>query len=672
MPLPRRVLRSLCALLLPPLFGLTLACSPEGKLDPLDEELPPLDIPAGCNPLASEHDCLLPYPSDFFLVSDPAMPSGKRVQLTEAARPRTRKGEPFDFLQTHAADGFSQHQPIVAYFSRGVSTDGVVFHTDDAQRSLKPDSKVLLIEAASGQPVPVWAELDLNSTEPAEQALIIRPFVRLSNGKRYIVVLQGLSEATREGKAGPLLTAPAGFGRIRDRRAGSDPTLGPIARRYESDVFPVLERLGVDRSKLQLVWDFTTGSEEMNTRDLLALRADLLPKLQAKPPTVTITSLLEYTKMVNENIWLRIEGTIRVPLYLKSTELGAPLHRDASGKVAQNGEAEVPFTLQIPHSANPADAAFEPARILQYGHGFFGLREEINYGYMRGYSNEQRYITVAVDWWGMSEPDLNQVFGDALSKPGTAFDFVDRLHQAMANMIALSYAVKGSFTQLPELMRFGKLLYDPAKLYYYGISQGAIFGVTMLSMNPVLDRAALSVGGGPYSLMMSRSASYQDLYSLLTGLLPGPVAVTKFLMLSQSTWDRVDPMTYAPHLLQAPYPGSPADRHVLMQIGIGDHSVNNLASHLVARAVGVPLLDPAPQPIYGLQKASGPVDDALVVVDYKLAKLPGVECRIPTEEDENEVHESVRRSPKIKQQLDQFFRPGGMIQNFCSGACDPD
>ncbi|MFO0572749.1 MAG: hypothetical protein U1A78_02025 [Polyangia bacterium] len=652
-------------------------CSPD-EVVPDDPDatdrtpLPPLAIPAGCNPIASEHDCLLPYPSDFFLVADAKMPSGRRVQLTEAARPRTRKGEPYDFTLTHPVDGFSHHQPIVAYFTKGVSTAGVPFHTDDPAKSLLPTSKVLLLDAETGQPVPAWAEVDMNTTEPSEQALIVRSLVRLKNARRYIVALQGLNEPSRDGSAGAVLPAPAGFARIRDKRTGGDPVLEPLAARYEREIFPALARLGVERSRLQLVWDFTTSSEDVNTRDLLDLRADLLPKLEAKPPAVHISSLIEYTKAVNDSVWLRIEGTIRVPLYLESTAVGAPLHRDASGRVAQNGEAEVPFLLQVPHSANPESAAFEPARILEYGHGFFGLREEINYGFMRGYANEQRYITAAVDWWGMSEPDLDQVLADSLQKPGTAFDFVDRLQQAMANMIALSYAIKGPLTQQPELMRFGKLLYDPAKLYYYGISQGAIFGVTMLSVNPLLDRAALGVGGGPYSLMMSRSASYAELYTLLTAILPNPLAVTKFITLSQSTWDRVDPMTYAPRLLHDSYPKSPANRHVLMQIGIGDHSVNNLASHLVARAVGIPLLDPAPQPIWGLDKAAPPTDDALVVVDFNLTTLPGVYNRIPTKDETNNVHEGVRRSAKIKQQLDLFFQPSGTIQNTCSGACNPD
>ncbi len=635
---------------------------------PINDGPLPFAVPGGCNPLAHEHDCLLPYPSDFFLQPDPALPAGKRVVIPDRAALRTRRDAVVDFTATHPVDGFSHHQPILVRFAQGVRLDGVVFHADDPQRSLSPDSKVILLDAETGQAVPVWAELDMNTTEPSEQAFIIRSFVRLQNSRRYIVALQGLLAPD-----GSVLPAPNGFARIRDGKALAPPDFVALAARYDREIFPALSRFGVQRSRLQLAWDFTTSSEAVNTRDMEAIRADVLPKLQAKAPAVSIVSVTENDPTKNPNIWLRVEGTLRVPLYLDSAEVGAKLHRDAMGRVTQNGETEVPFTLQVPHSAKPADMNFEPARILEYGHGFFGLREEINYSFMRGYTNEGRYVAVAVDWWGMSEPDLDRVVVDAAAKPGTAFDFVDRLHQAMVNMTALSYAVKGSLPLVPELRRFGKPLFDPDRLYYYGISQGSIFGVTMLSQNPLLDRAVLGVGGGPYSLMMSRSASYEMLFGILTTQLPDPLSVMKFMSMSQSTWDRMDPMTYAPRLLQRPYAGSPANRHILMQIGIGDHSVNNLASHLVARAVGVPLFDPSPKPIWGLPTVSAPADDALVVVDFKLdpAKEPGVLCRVPTQADKNNVHEGVRRHPKIKQQIDLFFSDKGQIENTCAGPCIP-
>ena len=110
-----------------------------------------------------------------------------------------------------------------------------------------------------------------------------------------------------------------------------------------------------------------------------------------------------------------------------------------------------------------------------------------------------------------------------------------------------------------------------------------------------------------------------------------------------------------------------------MQIGVGDHSVNNLASHVMARAIGVPLFNPSPQPVWGLSSVNAPADDGLVLVDFKLdpAKIPGIYRRLPTENEKNDVHEGVRRHPKIKQQIDQFFQPGGLIQNTCAGPACP-
>jgi len=655
-------------LLLSAFLGLTsIGCS-----DGTSQSLAPLAIPDGCNPIAFDHDCLLPFPSDYFLVDDAAMPSGKRVAFTEAALPKTANEVSFDVTADNPIDGFSTHQPIMAFFSSGVTAEGVLFHTDDPAKTLLPDSKVLLIDASTGKPVPAWGEVDLNAGNVSERAFIVRPFQKLENKRRYIVALQGLFSSNEDGSSGPILQAPEGFARIRDKKAAGDSVLEPLADRYEKEIFPALSALGVSRDKLQLVWDFTTGSEELLTRDLLFMRDEIIAKFEATPPKVTVTKAVENTVMENENIWLRIEGTITVPLYLQNTELGATLFRDTSGKVVQNGEAEVPFTLQVPHSANPADANFEPMRILEYGHGAFGLQEEINYSFMRGYTNQEKYIAAAVDWWGMTEQDRNTVIEKGLTDQSHMFDFIDRLHQGIVNFIALSYALKGPIANLPELQRFGKTLYDKDKLYYYGISQGAIFGVTMLSLNPLLDRGALGVGGGPYSLNMGRSGSFVPFFSLLGGPLQSSLTLAKLVMLSQNRWDRVDPITYASHLLNNPFPKSPANRHILMQNAVGDHLVNNLSSDLVSRAAGIKMLEGASTPIWGIDMVTGPADDALVNVDYKLAELPGVYCKLPSPDQTPEVHEEVRRNPKIKAQLNAFFQPDGMITNTCDGLCDPE
>ncbi|HMY17447.1 MAG TPA: hypothetical protein PKA58_14090, partial [Polyangium sp.] len=161
------------------ILGSLLALSSLGCSGNETQSPAPLDIPEGCNPIAFDHDCLLPYPSDYFLVDDAAMPSGKRVVLTEAAKPKTANEVPFDVTADNAIDGFSTHQPIMAFFSTGVTAEGVVFHSDDPAASQKPDSKVLLIDTETGKAVPAWGEVDLNADNLSERAFIVRPFSKL-------------------------------------------------------------------------------------------------------------------------------------------------------------------------------------------------------------------------------------------------------------------------------------------------------------------------------------------------------------------------------------------------------------------------------------------------------------------------------------------------------------
>ncbi len=630
------------------------------------EPLPPAEVPEGCNPVAYAYDCMLPYPSDVFLVDDAAMPSGKRVELTPEAKPKTTEDVGYDFTEVHPVDGFSTHQPILVLFPEGVDQSNITFHQgSDPAASVSPSSPTLLINAETGEPVPHWAELDRSTELTSDQAFLVRPFVRLENETRYIVAFQHLNDAS-----GSPIVPPLGFAHILAGEVEGHPQLEPLAAHYESDVFPVLEQFGVARQDLQLAWAFTTGSETFNTRDLLAVREDAIAQFEQTPPAVTVTAVLPDH---NDQIGLRIEGRLTVPLYLEHDEPGAMLHRDGDGNVIQNGTAEVPFTLQVPVEGMPEDDTFEPMRMLQFGHGFFGQREEINWSYMRGFVNEQKYLAASVDWWGMAETDQITIL-TALAPGGNmseAFKFVDRLHQAMVNQIALTYALLGPIRELEELRPFDKLLYDPEQIYYYGISQGSIFGTTFLSLSPQIERAVLSVGGGPYSLMMSRSATFRDLYDLALMRLPNDLTMQKFITLAQHTFDRVDPMTYAHRLLLDPYPNSP-QRKILIQYGVGDHSVNNLASDLHSRAAGIPLMIPSARDVYMLDTVEPPADSATVVVDFMLEHVPGIDAALPTEDELNDVHEDVRRNAKIKAQIDLFFQPLGMVEHTCDGPCDPE
>ena len=629
------------------------------------EPLPPAEVPAGCNPIAYAHDCMLPYPSDWYLVPDDALPGGVRVELTPEAAPRSMAGAIVDPLVAHPADGFSQHMPILALFPAGIDTTNLTFHPDGGDATLTSASPTLLVRADTGELVPHWVELDAMAEDPTRQALIVRPFVRLADGARYIVAFQGLV-----GRDGARVPAPLGFAHIVAGAVAGDPVLAPLAARYEADIFPALAQLGVARGDLQLAWDFTTATEARNTADMLAMRDDLLARLDADGPALKIDAVMPD---FSAEMALRVEGRIEVPLYLEEDEPMARLHRGPDGAVAANGTHWVPFTLQVPRTIWPLAAGFDPRRIIQYGHGFFGEREEINFGAMRSFSGERGFVMVATEWVGMALEDQGDVIDTFFASPSEAFVFTDRVHQALANQIALSHALRTSIAASAAVQAFGEPIYDPEQLHWYGISQGSIFGVTFMALSPVIEKAVLDVGGGPYSLMMTRSGSFADLFTLLkVAVGDDPLLIQKVIAMSQHTWDRVDPLTYAAHVLTEPYADSPA-RALMFTYGVGDHSVTNVASHLMMRATGLALLDPPAEAPWGVETTPAPATgSAAIVVDFMWPNPAGIESKLPDKPpDEQNVHEAVRRNPKIRDAIDAFLQPDGKIANFCDGPCDP-
>jgi hypothetical protein len=638
-------LRRVCTGLLASLLLAGTACSDEAT----QPSLPPLEVPEGCNPLASENDCLLPFPSDFFLAEDPALPSGHRVKFTDAVKLKAQSGTLFDFTDLHPADGWSHGTQILALFPGGVDATGL---PSVSKPSAGTDGPTVLLDAEHGEGVLHLAELDPRAPGDERRALLLRPLVRLRNQARYIVALRGL-----KAKDGSLVPTPEGFRRIREGLTKGDPLLAPLAQRYEQEIFPALAAAGVPRAELQLAWDFTTESEENVTRDMLDVRRLALEALEATPPVVSVS---EVKDDVDANIARRITGTLRVPLFLESTQPGALLARDAQGRVRRNGEAEVPFTLQIPRSV--WGQAVAPVRLLQFGHGFFGSRNEADGSFVRPFIQATKMVVLTVDWWGMSNADAPGVLAAMGGEPAQTLRFTDRVHQAMVNQIAVTQAARTTLKEIAPLKDNGVLVYDPEQTYFYGISQGHILGGTYLALSPHLTRGVLSVGGADFTLMMFRARPFGLFLGAISQAVPDALDQQKFAALLQTGFDRIDPLTYAPHVLTSPYPGAPASRRLLVQYGLGDAQVPNVATELHARALGLVQQLPATREVPALPHQQGAVEgSALVQFDFQLPEpLPGTVADLPSQD--NPVHEGVRRDTAGRDQVDRFLRPDGRVE----------
>ena len=110
-----------------------------------------------------------------------------------------------------------------------------------------------MLDAETGQPHPVWAEIDLNAglllpgngTEavgtPKRAAVLVRPARNFDEGRRYVVVMKNLPAAQ-----GGQLSAQRAFAQCRDGVVSALPGLGARCQSLQQKVFPVLQNAGID------------------------------------------------------------------------------------------------------------------------------------------------------------------------------------------------------------------------------------------------------------------------------------------------------------------------------------------------------------------------------------------------------------------------------------------
>lgn len=657
-------------------------------------------LPTGCQPLLGGADCLLPYPSDFFRVADSTMPSGARIELAESAKLRDKRDRSADLGEWRPIDGFSIMPTIVAVLPSAVSAKGLPAILDTPTDSSLKASASLLIEADTGRLVPHFADLDPTPDDAEHQAILIHPIEGLKVKTRYVVVLRNLEQPD-----GTPAVTPPGFALLRDGKTDGHEALAALADHFENDIFSVTGKAGVDRASIQLAWDFTTRSEESATSDMLRVRELTLAWLKTNTPTVTITSVVERHDEAGDggmednpdggadapqpgaDAFRTIRGTLTGPLFLDDPKPGSALHRGGDGQVAQNGTTTFEFIAEVPLSVRDA---FGPGRVLQFGHGFFGSREELDSDATRGIADHLGAVSFAIDWWGMSSDDLATVINNLAGDPVHGLAFTDRVHQGMANQIVLAAAIRGPLlaesafhrpasgpgtsTNDQDQSNAGAPLYDAGSLNFLGISMGHILGSVYAALNPALDRIALQVGGASFTLMMSRARPFSAFLSLLQSALPDELSIAKWEATSAGWFDRIDPGTYAHYVLTDVLPdadGHTPTRKVLQTAGLGDAQVPNAASFLHARMLGVKALKANPVAVYGLDAVDAPYDgSALALYDF------GIDVHKQYDKaqagDENAVHTGLRLQSSVQAQLSDFFKPDGQITLHCDGVCDPN
>jgi hypothetical protein len=538
--------------------------------------------------------CLLPFPNDFFTVADATTDTGRRVSFSPLAMPRNVANKPIDPTEWNRNDGFSPGTPVLTVVPGvDLARTGAAPVTDVA-RSLDADAPILLLDAATGERHPYWAELDANPANGEQPVLIVRPAVNFAEAHRYVVALRGMLDAS--GKA---IAPNATFAARRDAAAEKwHPTKGggkeARAEVLADPVFGPLAKHGYELRDLYLAWTFTIASERNLTERVLHIRDDAFASLGSAAPTFTVDSVTDGA--ATDRIARTVQGSYLVPSYL--TNGGAPGSRfnyagSLDGLPTRAGTVAVQratFTCKIPRSTgvNGTDpAAVKPARLSLYGHGLLGGQSEVGAGNVQKMADENNFVFCATDWIGMATedvPNVATILADMSNFPTLA----DRAQQGFLNFLFLARLMKhadGFAADAAFQGPGGKPVIDPSDVFYDGNSQGGIMGGALMAVAQDVTRGVLGVPAMNYSTLLDRSVDFATYESVFNAAYPSELDREIVFGLIQMLWDRGEANGYAHHMTDDPLPNTPAHQ-VLMHVAFGDHQVANVAAEVEARTIG--------------------------------------------------------------------------------------
>ena len=614
------------------------------------------DVPDACNPLGDGASCLAPWPSSAYLADDSSTTSGYRVALPAEGMPVNVDGIVVEPTPWNRQDGFSPSGALLAFFPAGVRADGLPSYVDPNE-SLEADSLTVIVNMDTGERLLHFAEVDMNTKDPAERALIIRPLVRMEGATRYAV---GVRRGVLGGDGAPVERS-AGFEAL---AAGDDldhPLWDRVAA-HRDEMFAALADAGAPREDLVLAWDFVTASDDSLTADLLAMRDQAVPAMGEAGAELGF----EATEVPGPQdlVYKIYVGTHDSPNFMTDGESDdSILLRDDAGVPELDGMYEANFSAVI-----PACVATEPLPIpvVVFGHGLFGSAEGyVGDTFLQEVANDNCVVVVAGDWIGLTE---RQITSAALSANNLnrSHALVEKLGQGVINFISLEHLVRGPMAESDEFSYEGTPIIDTDEVYYLGASLGGIMGGTFMAYDPIIERGALGVPGGAWSLLIERSYAWTPLQVAALGAYESQYQYQMMVAFLASSMERWDPITTARRVLDDPLPGSPAKK-LLMYEAVNDSLVTNLSTEMVVRTMGIGLTGPSVREPFGIEMVSEPMESGFTIYDEDVPPTP------TTNEpplDDNGTHAGVNDRPALLREVVDFLRQGEVV-NKCTDGGEP-
>ncbi len=624
---------------------------------------------ADCDSLQPDH-CALPWPSNLYLKPDDSRVTGYTLNFGENTLPKSDTGggiqtrpDPYRRL-----DGYGPGTPLLVNFPN-IDTSNIAGETNIAD-SLNDDAPIVWLEVDDSgnvvRKIPYFAELDENGTTPENTVLFVRPAVILKESTRYVVAFRNLKDTS-----GNAIAPSDAFKKLRDGDTSGDPVLAARQARFD-DIFSILDAQGIQKSNLTLAWDFVTASNQALHGSMLHIRDKGLELAGQQGPELTITDVKEndFTGSDPANAdswWLEIKGTFEVPRFMKDSVIdgqpGPTMNWGDDGMPKANGTITQPFWLYVPQSARNST----PQGLIEYGHGLLGTGAQTHGSFNRDIANKYNFIYFGTNMAGMAEEDQSRAIFALSDLNGFPF-LADRLQQGMLDYLLLARAMRERLQDVDEI-KSRNITVDSSQLYYSGISQGGIFGGTVIALSTDMTYAHCGVPGNNYSTLLQRSKDFNAYFIVLRNNYKDPLKQAVALSTIQLLWDQTDPVSYLRHITAEPFDGN--DPHyALFTPAKGDNQVSPLTDEIAARSdIGIKLManyprdvdlvDPQPYPYTG---------SGIVMYDFGNPwPEPG---NHPPQSPMDDPHEFPRRTPAHQKQLAHYFHNDGEIIDVCdAGTC---
>ena len=360
------------------------------------------------------------------------------------------------------------------------------------EASLEANSSIQLWDLDRGLRIPFFAELDAYpDLAPEERVLLIRPLQSMGFSTHIgVVVTDQLLRVD-----GLSALPPEQFANVRDGSGGD--AIDIRVQAHYRGLINRLEELGVLRDSMVLAWDFRTGSKDNITAPLdriVETMRDALPLGEGVSPVVEFSQVEDSLDggTPTGSLWREVRGSLRLPHFLwdEGTEKNPTesdhdhgwFSLDADGLPIVRADAPAYFTLTVPESLQGAPAGSAP--VVIFGHGIFANPQR--YLAAAGDTNSTmelcdrlKAICVGTEWRGLTLRDSPDALRAAMDL--SRFPLVtDKLHQGVANQLAMARLMRSTFTDSSFLQAndgSGSLV-DPERIYYFGISLGGIEGAT--------------------------------------------------------------------------------------------------------------------------------------------------------------------------------------------------